>query len=283
MESPEYAAVEAAFDAWEAAGDREQDLQIEANRAAKITGLNHRRAAVLGSEATPDGARPAARRGAQTLGAQFVESDEFTRWFKAIAPNGNMPSTQVQNSPAVAVPHLLDMLYPKASLLTGASETSAGAFVTTEQSGIYETVGRRPISLLDVISRRTTSSDTVDFVRMTSRTNNAAPVAEATDVSGGSGVKPQSDFALVVGTAPVRTIAHWLAATRRALADAGQLRGIIDDELRAGLLEEVEDQIINGAGTGQDFEGLGAVSGTQDQAFATDLLTTLRLAHSGGR
>lgn len=280
LESDDYQKVEAAYDAWEKAGDAEMELKAEADKLSRLSGLTARRAQSMGLQGSSD-PKEARKAVAQTIGASFVESSEFSSWYKAVAPQGHMPSTQVQNSPAVNVPNMIDFVRsPRAALLTGTSSTSAGAFVRNEDSGLFVDLGRRPLTLLDIISRRTTGSDAVDFVRQTSRTNNAAPVAEATDVSGGSGVKPQSDLALELVTTNVRTIAHWIAASRRALSDVGQLRGIIDDELRDGLNEELEDQIISGSGVGQNFEGLDAVTGTQDQAWDTDILKTTREART---
>jgi len=58
------------------------------------------------------------------------------------------------------------------------------------------------------------------------------------------------------------------------------LRGIVDDELRADLEDEVNDQILNGTGVGENFEGLATVSGTQSQAWDTNILTTTRKART---
>ena len=115
-------------------------------------------------------------------------------------------------------------------------------------------------------------------MRVTGFTNAAAPVAEATATAGSSGTKPESTITTVKVTAPVKTIAHWIPVTKRALSDAAQIRTLIDNFLLYGLEEELEDQMITGDGTGENFEGLGNVSGVQAQAWDTDLLTTLRKA-----
>ncbi|KPC69065.1 phage head, partial [Streptomyces sp. NRRL WC-3753] len=79
-------------------------------------------------------------------------------------------------------------------------------------------------------------------------------------------------------TAPVKTIAHWIPVTKRALSDAAQIRTLIDAFLRYGLEEELEDQMIQGDNTGENFEGLGNISGVQAQAWDTNALVTLRKA-----
>jgi HK97 family phage major capsid protein len=78
----------------------------------------------------------------------------------------------------------------------------------------------------------------------------------------------------------VKTIAHWVPATTRALSDAGQLRTYIDQFLRYGIDEELEDQILNGSGSGENFDGILNVSGISTQAWDTDLLTTTRRART---
>ena len=90
-------------------------------------------------------------------------------------------------------------------------------------------------------------SDTFEYVRITGKTNNAATVPEATTgatpglagVAVGAynathGVKPESGIALDVVTSPVETIAHLIPITRRAAADAPQMRALVDAFLVSG-------------------------------------------------
>jgi HK97 family phage major capsid protein len=81
-------------------------------------------------------------------------------------------------------------------------------------------------------------------------------------------------------TETVKTLAHFVAASNRAMADAAQLRTYIDNFLRYGLDEELEDQILTGSGSGQNFTGILNVSGTTAQAFSTNILTTTRKART---
>ncbi|MEU9134599.1 phage major capsid protein [Streptomyces sp. NPDC048404] len=219
----------------------------------------------------------------KSLGEQFTESPEY----KALlgqAKGGQFGAKQRVQSEMVGFK----------SLVTGGSDTSAGSFVTNDFRGLQVglDVFQRPLRLRDVVTPGTTTSDTVEYVRVTSVTNNAAPVAEATSSAaptapGGAGAlvnnanggyKPESGVALAKVTAAVKTIAHWMPATKRALSDAAQVRTLIDAFLMYGLEEELEDQMIQGDNTGENFEGLGNVSGVQAQAWDTDLLTTTRKA-----
>jgi len=83
---------------------------------------------------------------------------------------------------------------------------------------------------------------------------NAATVGER---SGGAfALKPQSDLSFEHASDPVRLIAHWIPAHRNTLADAPQLRSIIDNQLLYGLALAEDDQLLNGDGAGENLLGL---------------------------
>lgn len=181
------------------------------------------------------------------------------------------------------------------ALVTGTSDTSAGSYVQNDWRGFVSGLEllERPLTIRDLVTNGTTTSDTVEYARVTSITNNAAPVAEATTSAApttgassgaaltqaaGGGYKPESGFATTKETAVVKTIAHWIPATKRALSDAAQVRTLIDNFLEYGLEEELEDQMVAGSGSGENFAGVLNVSGTQSQAWESDLFTTTRRA-----
>lgn len=210
-----------------------------------------------------------------SLGESFVKSGEYQALMQS-APNGVFGKDhRVQSRPV-----------GYKTLVTGGSDTSAGAFVRDDFRGLQVglTAFQRPLRLRDVVTNLTTTSDTIEYVRQTSQTNNAAPVPESTTTADpasmtvANGVKPESALAWAKVTTPVRTIAHWIPLTKRALSDASQVRSIIDAFLRYGLEEELEDQMISGDGTGENLEGLANVSGVQAQPWDTNILTTLRKA-----
>lgn len=206
-----------------------------------------------------------------TTGERFTNAPEFKNWMKQF-PNGRIPdSARGLTSPPVELGGMK-------ALLTGVSDTSAGALVESERRGLLDPALRRPLVIRDVITVGTTGTDLVEWVEEKVGTNNAAAVAEATASSGTSGTKPESAMAFEKHTADVKTIAHWIAATKRALSDAGTLRTLIDAFLRDGLDQVVEDEIVAGDGTGEDFEGIATNADVQDQPFATDILTTYRKA-----
>ena len=219
----------------------------------------------------------------KTLGEKFTSSEEFRGWLSSVAPSGRIAeSAKGLHSPAVA--------FGMKDLVTGASPTSGGALVSNDWRGLLDGLSQfqRPLTIVDLITRGATQSDTVEYARVTGFTNNAAPVPEAStagaipdpDATNTAGLKPESGLALEKVTAAVKTIAHWLPATKRALSDAAQIRTLIDQFLRYGLEEVLEDQVLTGDDTGENFEGILSVSGTQGQAWDTDLLTTTRKART---
>ena len=234
-----------------------------------------------GQEARPtNGGNRSGGKG-RTIGEQFVNSPQWTGWMKQIAPSGRIADgLKGLMSPPVE----FKSLFGRKDLITGSDDESAGAFVQTDYTGIYEPLGRAPLVLRDLISTRQTTSDLVEFVRQTAQVTQADSVAEAnvTDYAGGtgevSGEKPEGTVEFEKVTATVKTLAVWIPATKRALSDASQIRGIIDQELRDDLNEELEDQLVNGDGVGENFTGILNTSGILTQAWDTDILTTTRKA-----
>lgn len=219
---------------------------------------------------TPKGGDERQQR-AMSLGEQFVNDPGYQTWFKANFPNGHVPDRASVKSPGVSVK----------TLITGVSSTSAGALVVNERLSIIdEGTSYRPITVLDLISSGTTGSDTVEFVRQGTHTNNAAPVPEAASTGDATAAKPESAMVLAIVTEVVKTIAHWIPATRRALSDAGQLRTLVDTFLRYGLREELSDQVLNGSGSGENFTGIYNTANTSTQAWDTNILTTTRKART---
>jgi HK97 family phage major capsid protein len=224
------------------------------------------------------------------LGAAFTDHEAVKHYLKQIAPTGAIGKDLRITTPAVTLPNLIQSLRPLEAkgvppealkaLVTGASATSAGALFQNFWYGLPDPQGlyQRELSLLDLVTRVPVTGDTVEYVRVGTPTNAAAPVAEATATSGASGAKPESAFPLAVVTETIRSIAHWMPITRRALSDAPMMRQIVNSFLQYGLREELEDQIVTGSGSGENFTGVLNVSGIQTQAYTTDLLTTSRKA-----
>jgi len=155
------------------------------------------------------------------------------------------------------------------ALLYGGSATVGGGFVGNDRTPGYVELLQREITVLDLIPRVPTVSDTIEYVKEDTFTNAAAAVAEASATTGTSGLKPESTLAYSVATSAVKTIAHWLPVTNRMLADAPAIRGIINGRLLLGLDLILEDQVLEGSGTGENLLGI-LNSGMNIQAAGSD-------------
>jgi HK97 family phage major capsid protein len=222
---------------------------------------------IMGKGQTPPSPESAAAK-ARSIGEQFVSSAEYKSMLAA-APNGTFSEkARVQSQP-----------FGVKTLLTGANHTtSAGALTQSDYRGLLDPFYQRPMSIRDLVAPGNTTSDTIEYVRLVSVTNAAKPVAEATSsafIDGTTvtpvmgGLKPESAMAFQKDVTTVKTIAHWIPATKRALADAAQIRTLIDQFLRYGLEEELEDQIVAGNGVGENFLGISQTPGIQTQAAPT--------------
>ena len=205
-----------------------------------------------------------------TLGEAFTKSPAYTEFLNQFkGHDGRIREVTNIKSGTFDVPG-----FDAKALLTGLSSTSAGALVVNDRyTPVTDLIGSRELSVRDLCTNVTTQSDTFEFVQVTAKTNNAAAVAEATTsadptvVSGvitdvaGAGTKPESSMALAVVSTPVETLAHLMPLTRRAAADAPQVRQLVDAFLIQGLREVEEDQILNGNGSSPNLRGILQTSG----------------------
>ncbi|HRN28142.1 MAG TPA: phage major capsid protein [Terrimesophilobacter sp.] len=133
--------------------------------------------------------------------------------------------------------------------------------------------GKPVPSLIDVIPAFTRSTPIYKYLRQTIRTLQAGPPHSET------GVKPTSivtvddvDGALKVIATVSEPIDKYL------LGDNSTLQQFLTSQLRYAVQVALEDQIVNGAGTGGTIEGIMTVSGTQSQSLVTDHFDTTRKA-----
>lgn len=190
----------------------------------------------------------------KSLGQMVAESDDVKNFVQKSGAKGTV-RISVQNA------------------ITSAAG-SGGALITPQRDPEIVGLPRRQLTIRQLLQVGTTISNSVEYARLITRTNNAAVVAENTQ-------KAESDLVWEQRDAPVRTIAHWIPVSRNAMDDIPQLQGEIDGELRYGLDLAEETEILKGDGTGQHVLGLVPEATDYSPAFApsdeTDI-DTLRLA-----
>lgn len=125
----------------------------------------------------------------------------------------------------------------------------AGALITPDRDPEGVLLPRRRLTIRSLLGPGRTGSSSVEYFRETTFTNNADVVSEGAE-------KPQSVLDYALETTPVRTIAHWIPASRQAMEDAAQLGSLIDGSLRYGLAYREEVQFLYGDGIGQNLHGI---------------------------
>jgi HK97 family phage major capsid protein len=163
----------------------------------------------------------------RTAGAQVTDSDGY----KSFLANGGRGTVRIEIKAVTSV------------------AGSAGDLIQPDRRPGIIATPRQRLRIRDLLAPGTTTSNSVEAIRQTGFTNNAAVVAETT-------LKPESDITFEPFTVPVRTIAHWVPISRQAMDDAPQLQSIIDSELRFGLDYAEEREMLTGDGTGQHLRGL---------------------------
>ncbi|ERL54958.1 phage major capsid protein [Psychrobacter aquaticus] len=131
------------------------------------------------------------------------------------------------------------------------------ALTTADVPGVIEPmrlpgIDQQPkqrLFIRDLIAPGTTESNALFWVQQTGFTNAAAIVPEGTK-------KPYSDIAFATKMTQVGTIAHMFKASKQILDDMSQLMSTIDAEMRFGLKQEEERQLLFGNGTGSNLTGI---------------------------
>ncbi|WP_148280405.1 phage major capsid protein [Sinorhizobium fredii] len=171
----------------------------------------------------------------KSIGEQFTESESF----KAFQDSKFAKSARGAD---------LKVKATLTSLTTDAAGSVGDAIQNTRLPGVLALPQRR-MTVRDLLTPGRMDGNTLEYVKETGFTNNAAPVAEGA-------LKPSSDIKLDLVTTSAKVIAHWMKASKQVLDDISQLRSMIDQRLLYGLAYVEEAQLLNGDGTGQNLHGI---------------------------
>lgn len=219
-------------------------------------------------EPDPSGDEPAGG----SLGRQFVASAAY-RTFRQAHLGGVSDGTPVNIRMAATV-----------------SRESAG-MLGVQPEWTDDLTYRAPRTLMDLITTGTTDKSYLPYRQLTAVSNGAAvvgeygtggfvghpnPDGEEIFVPVEGGLKPLSSLTFVSAEAKVADYADGTEVTNQELEDDGAIRAIIDANLTANLEDRIQDLLLNGDGLGINPRGLFATTGVQQQAFATDAVTSIR-------
>jgi HK97 family phage major capsid protein len=144
---------------------------------------------------------------------------------------------------------------------------SAGALVRPDRRTDVVVNAERPSFIRELLQSIPTQSNAVEVMRENVFTNNAAvqaPSSASTAIGAGEWqTKGQSNITYQLVTVPVRTMAHWVPASRQVLSDAPMLQRLIDAKLMYGLNLLSDSQLLFGDGTNQNLTGLMVDSGVE--------------------
>jgi HK97 family phage major capsid protein len=199
----------------------------------------------------PDGDLDDRSTSIEMYGSEFVDSDEY----KSIVASGVLhnPSSRVEFG--VQLKHsLLPILMRKALAYSGTGVGGNNLIQNQRIPGLDFLF--RETTLLDMIPTARTTSNMIEYYEMTTSTNNAAFVAEASVTTGTTGLKPEGAIGWSLRTSPVSTLAEWLPVTNQFLADAPAVEGMIREQLLTHLQLALETGIISGNGTAPNLLGI---------------------------
>lgn len=249
----------------EAGTQRATEIATEHARLTALLASQEAARSALASISTVEVTEPEgpAARPTGTLGAQFVASSAY-RDFMAAQAGGHISEGAAVNIRMAAT----------------INRNSAGV-EGVQPAWTDDLTYRAPRTLMDLITTGTTTTSYLPYRQLIAATNNAAVVAEAKDNAGtglAGGVKPLSTLTFAPAEAKVADYADGTEVTNQELEDDGAIQALIDANLTANLDDRVQDLLLNGDGVGISPKGLFNVTGVQQQAFATDMVTTVRKA-----
>lgn len=128
-------------------------------------------------------------------------------------------------------------------------DANGGLLASTQTVGGIFADPNRQMTMRTLLNAQPTTSNAIEYIVETGFTNASAIAPEKS-------LKPQSDLTFAIETASVKTIAHWIPATRQIIQDAPQLRSYVDNRLTYGLQLTEESQILYGDGVGDNMQGI---------------------------
>jgi HK97 family phage major capsid protein len=159
--------------------------------------------------------------------------------------------------------------------MTFGTNVSGGNIPVEDRIEGLNMVKTRRVSMLDLMTSRTTSSNVVSWVYQANIDGGAAQTGEGL-------VKNQMDFDLVVAEESLKKTTSFIKISTEMLDDIDWIEGEIRTELMRQLLLTVESQAYSGDGTNNNLNGIrtvasafaaGSFAGAIDNANEVDVLT----------
>jgi HK97 family phage major capsid protein len=147
----------------------------------------------------------------------------------------------------------------KTTITSAAVGASATGVLPIERTPGIVTEARQRLMIADLLTRRPTTFQLIDFVKVNAAPKIASPQTEGSD-------KGENAVTFTSSSEKVQTIATWIPATRQVLDDMAELMGFLRNMLPYLVDQEEERELLSGAGV-TDLHGLI----TQATAYDTSL------------
>lgn len=239
----------------EEAGNRKQRILASAEKARKPAQRHEQP-----GDDQDDGDSP---KSITMFGQQFVKDERYM----ALAKSGALLNPGIRHQFDIELKGSLLAYLAHKALVYSASGQGGNLIQNDRLPGVIDIL-QRQLTLLDLLPTSSTTSNLIEYVSEKTNTNNAATVAEATVTTGTTGLKPESVLNFELKTSPVTTIAEWIPVTNAMLADAPQIRGMIDNRLIYHLNQTLENQILSGDGNSPNLLGILATPNIQTLGLA---------------
>lgn len=144
-----------------------------------------------------------------------------------------------------------------------ASPAGGGALIVPDyRPGIFPVLVQQP-RVRALLASGTTESNLVVYFQETLATNAAEGVEETAE-------KPESALRFAKVEESVKKIATWIPVSTEMLDDFAQTASIIDARLRQFILDEEDDELLNGDGLDGDLKGIRNRAGLTPLYTQTD-------------
>lgn len=142
-------------------------------------------------------------------------------------------------------------------------ERTAGWSPESVRSGMLVDYATRPIQVVNVIPQGTINQDVYKYMEETTRTDNAAEVAEGDQYA-------ENAYVLTERSQTVEKIAAFLPVTDEQLEDVSGAMSYVDQRLVASIGLRLDSQLLQGNGVSPNIIGIYNKPGIQTQAKGAD-------------
>ncbi len=142
-------------------------------------------------------------------------------------------------------------------------QTTAGWEPESTRTGLVVDAVTRPLQVLDIIPSARTAQTSIVYMLETTRTSNAAEMAEA-------GTYAEDAYVLTQKDSPVRKIGTSIPVTDEQLTDVAMVESYLNGRLQFGIRQRLDSQVIVGDGTGVNLTGITNTAGIQTQALSAE-------------